>query len=846
MLTHRHTAEMEQALSHVARASVEVLFTPHLVPTTRGILATCYARPRAAGLSTARLLEQYRAFYAADPCVVVVDDPSGTKATYGANVVHVTVRYDARTETVLAIATEDNLTKGASGQAIQAANLVLGLPGDHRLALARSDPVSTQPLRRASKRVGSRVGIKESGAPDLAIVVDRGPRARRCCRRLHVEPRAGGTGADQHRASHRRPRGRSRAQLRQRQRRDRGSGPERRPPHVHVDRVWPRRRAGRVLVCSTGLIGIPMPMAPIESGIPKLCAQVSTAGGSDAARAIMTTDTKPKEAVATIGAATVGGMAKGAAMLSPAMATMLAVVTTDAAIDRAALQRALARAVAESFDCLDCRRGTLHQRHRARARERSRRRSRSRTASPTRSPRCARRSPNRWRAMPKVRRSSCASASSAPAPTPMPASPRGVANSQLVQCSLNGADPYWGRILSELGASGALLDPERVDISYNGVVVCRDGIACDHDAAALGERDGRARHRDPLRPAPRARRSDDAHDRPVPRVHRREPADVVSQSPVGSAVPVSERVRDAGEKAQILSEALPYIREFSGRTVVIKYGGHAMENAELADLFATDVVLMRLVGMNPIVVHGGGPQITDLMRKLGKEPTFVDGRRVTDEETMDIVRMALVGKVNREIVASVNRHGSYAVGLSGEDAGLIRVDQRDPRLGFVGDVRAIDPTMVFRLLREELIPIIATVGVDDAGQAYNVNADTVAGAIAEAVDAEKLVYLTDVAGVYGDWPDETSLISRIDVDGLDALVASGKISDGMIPKLESCVAALRHGVRRAHILDGRLPHALLLEFFTREGVGTMVEGQAQTGRREEPRRRSREIDGGRS
>jgi len=187
-----------------------------------------------------------------------------------------------------------------------------------------------------------------------------------------------------------------------------------------------------------------------------------------------------------------------------------------------------------------------------------------------------------------------------------------------------------------------------------------------------------------------------------------------------------------------------------------------------------------------------------------------------------IVRMALVGKVNREIVAGVNRHGSYAVGLSGEDAGLIRVDQRDPALGFVGDVRTIDPSIVFRLLREELIPVIATVGVDDDGQAYNVNADTVAGAIAEAVDAEKLVYLTDVAGVYGDWPDEGSLISRIDVAGLEQLVASGKATEGMIPKLESCIAALRSGVRRAHILDGRLPHALLLEFFTREGVGTMV------------------------
>lgn len=285
---------------------------------------------------------------------------------------------------------------------------------------------------------------------------------------------------------------------------------------------------------------------------------------------------------------------------------------------------------------------------------------------------------------------------------------------------------------------------------------------------------------------------------------------------------LDERVRDAGEKARILAEALPYIREFSGRTVVIKYGGHAMERPELADLFATDVVLMRLVGMNPVVVHGGGPQITELMRRLGKEPEFVDGRRVTDEETVDIVRMALVGKVNREIVASVNRHGSYAVGLSGEDAGLIRAAQRDPRLGFVGDVSGIDPTIVLRLLREELIPVIATVGVDESGQAYNVNADTVAGAVAEALHAEKLVYLTDVAGIYGNWPDETSLISRVDIAGLERLIADGKVSEGMIPKLESCISALRNGVRRAHVLDGRLPHALLLEFFTREGVGTMV------------------------
>jgi acetylglutamate kinase len=283
------------------------------------------------------------------------------------------------------------------------------------------------------------------------------------------------------------------------------------------------------------------------------------------------------------------------------------------------------------------------------------------------------------------------------------------------------------------------------------------------------------------------------------------------------------RRASAHEKAAILAEALPYIREFSGRTVVIKYGGHAMEDPALADLFAQDVVLMRLVGMSPVVVHGGGPQISDLMRRLGKEPEFVDGLRVTDAETVDIARMALVGKVNREIVASLNQHGSYAVGLSGEDAGLIRVEPRDERLGFVGQVTQIDPTILDRLVREELIPVIATIGMGEGGQAYNVNADTVAGAIAESLEAEKLVYLTDVSGVYESYPDEDSLISRTDAAGLEDLVARGKADKGMIPKLGSCVQALRNGVNRAHILDGRMPHALLLEFFTREGIGTMVQ-----------------------
>jgi len=285
---------------------------------------------------------------------------------------------------------------------------------------------------------------------------------------------------------------------------------------------------------------------------------------------------------------------------------------------------------------------------------------------------------------------------------------------------------------------------------------------------------------------------------------------------------------DVLQKASVLAEALPYIREFTGRTIVIKYGGHAMDDPALADLFAQDVVLMRLVGMNPVVVHGGGPQISDLMRRLGKEPEFVDGLRVTDAESVDIVRMALVGKVNREIVGALNQHGSYAVGLSGEDAGLIKVEMRDERLGFVGDVSSIDPSIVHKLVNEELIPVIATVGVDELGQAYNINADTVAGAIAQAMHAEKLVYLTDVAGLYADYPDAASLVSQTDIAGLEHMLASGQADGGMIPKLESCLFALRGGVRRAHILDGRIPHALLLEFFTREGIGTMIDAMTST------------------
>ena len=277
-----------------------------------------------------------------------------------------------------------------------------------------------------------------------------------------------------------------------------------------------------------------------------------------------------------------------------------------------------------------------------------------------------------------------------------------------------------------------------------------------------------------------------------------------------------------GEKAAVLAESLPYIRRFWGKVVVVKYGGHAIGDEGSISGFAQDVVLMRSVGMRPVVVHGGGPQIGALMKRLGKATEFRDGLRVTDADTLDIVRMVLVGKVNRDLVSAVNVHGPLAVGLSGEDAALITASAADPELGFVGDVAAVDPSIIERLLSEALIPVLATIGRSPDGQAYNINADTAAGAVAEALGAEKLVYLTDVEGLLADVTDHASLLSTVTVAELEAMVAAGTVTEGMVPKVASCARAVRGGVGHAHILDGRVPHALLLEIFTREGVGTMI------------------------
>ncbi|MHB8769745.1 MAG: acetylglutamate kinase [Syntrophales bacterium] len=291
-------------------------------------------------------------------------------------------------------------------------------------------------------------------------------------------------------------------------------------------------------------------------------------------------------------------------------------------------------------------------------------------------------------------------------------------------------------------------------------------------------------------------------------------------------------VKKSVERADILIEALPYIRRFTGKTIVIKYGGHAMVDEGLKDSFARDVVLMKYIGLNPVVVHGGGPQIGSFLKKLGKNSTFVQGMRVTDEETMDIVEMVLVGKVNKEIVGLINRHGGVAVGLSGKDAQLIRAEKyflsaekvkdTPPEIidiGLVGKVTGINADIIGSLTAEGVIPVIAPTGVGEQGETYNINADLVAGAVAAALAAEKLILLTDVPGVLN---GQGELINAMNEATTRRMIEDGTIVGGMFPKVKCCLKSLKAGVKKAHIVDGRLKHTILLEMFTDQGIGTEI------------------------
>ncbi|MBK0869427.1 MAG: acetylglutamate kinase [Saccharopolyspora sp.] len=289
----------------------------------------------------------------------------------------------------------------------------------------------------------------------------------------------------------------------------------------------------------------------------------------------------------------------------------------------------------------------------------------------------------------------------------------------------------------------------------------------------------------------------------------------------------TDRLARAGEKAGVLVEALPWLERFHGATVVVKYGGNAMVDDELKAAFAQDMVFLRLAGLRPVIVHGGGPQITSMLDRLGMAGEFRGGLRVTTPETMDVVRMVLVGQVGRELVGLINQHGPHAVGMSGEDAQLFTaarrtalVDGEAVDVGLVGDVVSVNSDAVHDLIDAGRIPVVSTVAPDADGVVHNVNADTAAGALAKELGAEKLVVLTDVEGLYTDWPDRSSLVSRLDADELERLLPG--LDSGMVPKMEACLRAVRGGVPRAHVIDGRLAHSVLLEVFTSAGVGTMV------------------------
>jgi acetylglutamate kinase len=281
-------------------------------------------------------------------------------------------------------------------------------------------------------------------------------------------------------------------------------------------------------------------------------------------------------------------------------------------------------------------------------------------------------------------------------------------------------------------------------------------------------------------------------------------------------------MKDLLAKAETLTEALPYIKRTLGRTVVIKYGGAAMTDERLREQVASDIVLMKLVGINPVIVHGGGPEITSYMNRLGLPVEFYDGLRVTSDEAMEVVKMVLVGKVNPELVSAINTHGRFAVGVSGDDGNLVRATRRDERLGRVGEITAIDTTVIDNLIEDGFIPVVATVAAGDDGGSFNVNADLVAAELACALSADKVIFLTDVDGLYADFSDKSSLLSALTPEEAEEMIVSDVLGGGMVPKVAACVHALRGGVRRAHILNGTVPHALLLEVYTDEGVGTMI------------------------
>ena len=586
--------------------------------------------------------------------------------------------------------------------------------------------------------------------------------------------------------------------------------------------------ASEVLVASTGVIGVQLPLAPFGIGLPAAASLLSAGGGADAARAIMTTDTRPKEAAVTFSGDgigydgctfTVGGMSKGSGMIMPNMATMIAVLTTDAPVSAPALHRALVHAVNRSFNKVTVDSDT------------------------------------------STNDSCFLFASGAAAPAGASAfDPDGPAFARF-QAALVEVCETLARMMAADGEGATRL-----------VTVHVTGAANDTDADLAAREDGRLRPRRELGPhrgghrqvgrglppggcvhrhhgsagVPRracasVRRGRGAapfraaRDRHRRRPRRRRGEDHGLDMRFHTRVHHDQRrlslmkyAKDtrpkgvANKAAEVLVEALPWIKNITGKTVVIKYGGSAMVDEQLRADVMNDIVLLKIVGVNPVIVHGGGKAITEAMDFLQLPVEFKDGQRVTTPEAMDLVRTVLMGKVNQELVEALNEHGNFAVGVSGADAGVIVAEQASPELGRVGRITRINSPLLDDLVAGDYIPVVASVALGEDGGFYNVNADMVAGHIAAAIGAHKVVFLTDVDGLYENFENKDSLISNLTLFEAQYMVENNIVSTGMIPKLKSCIHALDSGVFRAHIINGITPHSLLLELLTSTGVGTTM------------------------
>lgn len=515
-------------------------------------------------------------------------------------------------------------------------------------------------------------------------------------------------------------------------------------------------------------------------------------------------------------------MAKGAGMLAPGLATMLVVLTTDADVDAAGLDSALRAATRTTFDRIDSD-GCMSTNDTvlllaSGASGTTPERAEFAEAVRTVCADLARQLIGDAEGASKDIRIEVVNAATEDDAVEVG---RSIARNNLLKCAIHGEDPNWGRVLSAIGTTRAAFEPDQLNVAINDVWVCKNGgVGEDRDLVDMRYREVKITADLAMRHRVRRHLGQRPHRGLRPREQR-----VQLMTPA--------RKHTALPKAQILIEALPWLTRHNGKTVVIKFGGNAMVDDELKAAFAQDVVFLRQAGLKPVVVHGGGPQISAQLDKQGLVSEFKAGLRVTTPEAMDVVRMVLAGQVQRELVGLLNQHGPLAVGLTGEDAHTITAVQHRPTIdgelvdiGRVGEITAIDTGAIQALLDDGRIPVVSSIARSaDDNHVYNVNADTAAAALAAALDAETLMVLTDVEGLYEDWPHSDDVISRLTATELEKLLP--ELSSGMVPKMQGCLHAVRNGVETARVIDGRVQHSILLEIFTDEGIGTMVVPDAQ-------------------